>query len=582
MKKLCGLLGLMCALCVGFVFSQDNGGRPLAQLPPGEPFKLKPGSSFSASGSSPESIAPTADSDRYKISSDFNEALDVIKKNYVAGRSLDSSALVKSSIEGALHSLDPHSSFFDAEEFSSLLEEQDSEYSGIGATIANFYRNGTRETYVIATFPGSSSAKTGLRFGDKIVSVNNSQTTDKDSADVRDEVRGRSGSLVRVQVERADTGKIETLELRRGVVPQPSIPDYYMLRPGVGYVDLSGGFNYSTSVELASALKELHRQGMTSLVLDLRENTGGIVEQAVKVAEQFLPFGATIVSQKGRYQVDNRVWKSANRIPDQVPMVVLVNENTASASEIVAGALQDYDRALIIGDKTFGKGLVQNVINLPFGAGLTLTAARYYTPSGRSIQRDYSKMGMYDYYQSRVDLPDDQKARFECHTTTNRKVFGGDGIMPDDRIVIPQMDDAQAALLDPIFFFSRDLINGRIKGFESYRVPAAAKAGHRIVGGEITVPDELLTSFLSYAKNEKAYELAGKDLAGQKDFIRTRLRFDLAMSSFGSVPAEQVLVEQDQQVAKAAEVLPQAQQLAISAEKVRLTHRKLTSGGALR
>jgi len=191
-------------------------------------------------------------------------------------------------------------------------------------------------------------------------------------------------------------------------------------------------------------------------------------------------------------------------------------------------------------------------------------------------------MGMYDYYQSRVDLPDDQKARFECHTTTNRKVFGGDGIMPDDRIVIPQMDDAQAALLDPIFFFSRDLINGRIKGFESYRVPAAAKAGHRIVGGEITVPDELLASFLSYAKNEKAYELAGKDLAGQKDFIRTRLRFDLAMSSFGSVPAEQVLVEQDQQVAKAAEVLPQAQQLAISAEKVRLTHRKLTSGGALR
>ena len=210
MKKLCGLLGLMCSLCVGFVFSQDSSGRPLAQLPPGQPFKLGPGSSFSASGSSPESIAPTADSDRYKISSDFDEVLDVIKKNYVAGKSLDTSSLVKSSIEGALHSLDPHSSFFDANEFADLLQEQDSEYSGIGATIANFYKNGTRETYVIATFPGSSSAKAGLRFGDKIISVNNSPTTDKDSADVRDEVRGRGGSLVRVQVERADTGKIDT------------------------------------------------------------------------------------------------------------------------------------------------------------------------------------------------------------------------------------------------------------------------------------------------------------------------------------------------------------------------------------
>jgi len=524
----------------------------------------------------------TADSDRYRIANDFMEALDVIKKNYVGGKSLDSSALVKSSIEGSLHALDPHSSFFDAEEFSSLLQEEDSEYSGIGATIANFEKDGARETYVIATYPGSASAKANLRFGDKVIAVNDTATAERDSADVRDEVRGRSGSIVRIKVERADTGKVETLELRRGVVPQPSIPDFYMLRPGVGYVDLSGGFNYSTSAELAAALKELHRQGMTSLILDLRENTGGIVEQAVKVAEQFLPAGSTIVSQKGRYSIDNRVWKSMNRMPDQIPMVVLVNENTASASEIVAGALQDYDRALIIGDKTFGKGLVQNVINLPYGAGLTLTAARYYTPSGRSIQRDYSKIGMYDYYQSRVDLPDDQRAKFECHTTTNRKVFGGDGIMPDERIVAPPLDDAQSALLDPIFFFARDLINGRVKGSEQYRVPATAKSGKKVNGSEISVSDDLLNSFLSYAKKEPRPEFAGKDLAAQKDFIRTRLRFDLAMSSFGSVAATQILNQEDEQVAKAAEALPQAQQLAISAEKIRLNRRKSTSDGGTR
>ncbi|MEP6849413.1 MAG: S41 family peptidase [Acidobacteriota bacterium] len=573
MAKILGLFGLILVLGVGIVRPQERTAPPISQLPPPEPFKLRPGSQFSASGSSPNIREPIVDSEREKIISDVVEALGIIKKNY-AGGSTDPGSLVKSAIASSLHSLDPHSNYFDSAEYSSLLEEQQSEYSGIGATIVNYERNGQRDTYVIATYPGSPAERAHLRYGDKIVAVNDKPSNGKDSIDVRDEVRGKDGSIVRVKIERAETGAIETVELKRGVVPQPSIPDYYMLRPGIGYVDMSEGFNYTTAGELAEALKDLHRQGMTSLILDLRENPGGIVEQAVKTAEQFLPAGSVILSQRGRYRIDSRVWKSANRAVDSVPLVVLVNENTASASEIVTAALQDYDRALVVGEKTFGKGLVQNVINLPFGSGLTLTAARYYTPSGRSIQRDYSHLGLYDYFKSRTDLPEQEKVKFEAHTTTNRKVYGGDGIMPDERIAGTGLTPQQSALLDPLFFFSRDLIHGKVRGFEKYSVAPAAKSGRRVAGGEIAVPEGLIDTFVRYASADTDASFADRFLQDQKAFIRTRLRYDLAMSAFGSVVANQILTEEDPQVAKASEALPRAQQLEASAAKIRQNPRK--------
>jgi len=572
MTKIFGLIGLICILGIGTVRPQERVSQPISQLPQSDPFKIKPGSSFAASGSSPNIQKPVIDTERERIVSDMAEALDLIRKHYAGGKSSDQSSLVKSAIESSLHSLDPHSNFFDAQEYSSLLEEEQSEYSGIGATIVNYERNGERDTYVIATFPGSPADRAHLRFGDKILLVDDKPAIGKDSIDVRDEVRGKDGSLVRVKVEHA-SGAVETVDLKRTVVPQPSIPDYYMLRPGIGYVNMSEGFNYTTSGELANALRDLHRQGMTSLVLDLRENPGGIVEQAVKTAEQFLPAGSVILSQRGRYRIDTRVWKSTNKVADNVPVVVLVNENTASASEIVAGALQDYDRAIIIGEKTFGKGLVQNVINLPYGTGLTLTAARYYTPSGRSIQRDYSRLSLYDYFTNRTDLLEQDKVKFEAHTVTNRKVYGGDGIMPDERVANLGMTTQQSALLDPLFFFTRELITGGVKGFEKYNVPAGAKVGRRLAEGEISVPEPLVDAFINYTTAEKA-NMSTQELKDQRGFIRTRLRYNLAMSAFGSIAANQILLEEDPQLAKASEALPRAQQLEASAAKIRLNQHK--------
>jgi len=546
------------------VFPQAKIGSQFEEV---EPFKIQKGSSFQASvprqNQSPNPPIPSS-----KISQDFTEALEIIRKNYVDGKNINYNELTKSAIDSMLHSLDPHSNYFDAAEYQELLTDQQSEYFGIGATIANYERDGETNTFVIATFPDSPAARAGLRFGDKIISVDGERMTGKDSSIVRDKVRGRKGSIVRVSVERADTKKQETVELRRNRVPQPTIPDAYIIRDQIGYIDMSEGFNYTTADELSVALAELHKQGMKSLVLDLRENTGGILDQAVKVAEKFLPAGSVIVTQRGRFAIDNRVWRSMNRQPETVPLVVLVNDSTASASEIVSGALQDYDRALIVGENTFGKGLVQSIIDLPYGSGLTLTTAKYYTPSGRSIQRDYSKSSLYDYFNHKTAINDQSKT--EAKTITGRKVFGGDGITPDESIKNQELNTAQLELLDPVFFFSTELANGKVAGFENYQINEQIKYGSRVRPSDYPVDDDVLKAFKDYLSRSTEWKNLSLDTEAEKSFIKSRIRYNLVTAAFGTVSANQVLTENDKQVAKAVENLPRAGQLALLANKARL------------
>jgi carboxyl-terminal processing protease len=366
-------------------------------------------------------------------------------------------------------------------------------------------------------------------------------------------------------VERAATNRVETISIRRNSVAQPSIPDSYMLRPGVGYIDLSEGFNYTTSDEFDAALAALKRQGLKSLVLDLRGNGGGIVDQAVKVAEKFLPAGTLILTQRGRARIDNRVWRSQRVAPETMPLVVLVNGETASASEIVAGAFQDNDRALIVGERTFGKGLVQSVIGLPGGAGLTLTSARYLTPAGRSIQRDYSQLDLYDYFHHKTPAAA-AASSYAAHTVTDRTVFGGDGIQPDEPVVSEKLTDTQAALLDPLFFFAREAVSGRVLNQESYR-PAAFVFGKRVLPADAVVSDSLVAAFNGYAAADG--KISPEVLKAENVFIRERLRYNLAMASFGSISAGQVLIENDPQVAAALATLPRAAQLALLAARVR-------------
>lgn len=537
----------------GSVFSQKN-----TQLQEVEPFKIARGTSFSAS--TPRTVQNVAS--KNAIARDVSEALEVIRRQHVDAARLDYNELTKSAIGSMLRVLDPHSNYFDAAEYQDLLSEQRSEYSGIGATIANYRIGDAEETYVVSTFPDSPAFRAGLRFGDKILAVNGEPMAGKSSGEVRDKVRGRRGSSVRLMIERADSRQTETIEIKRNRVPQPSIPDAYLLRENIGYVDLTAGFNYTTIEELNVAIDELRAQGMGALILDLRDNPGGILEQAVRVAEKFLPAGQTIVMQRGRLSIDNRTWKSDNKKAETVPLIVLVNHSSASASEIVAGALQDYDRAVLVGEKTFGKGLVQSVISLPYNSGLTLTTAKYYTPSGRSIQRDYSEGNLYDYYNQKAALTDRKKQSRSAKTLSGRTIYGGDGIDPDVEFKKAQLNRTQIVLLDPLFFFSRELIAGRIANFESFRNNQPIRYGRRVRSSSLAIPDKLLIEFEKFAM--KNFQLPAAWLEKEKDFIKTRIRHHLATASFGSVTANQILIEDDPQVGKALEFLPRAEQFASS------------------
>ena len=552
MKRLAAL-----ALVI-FVSSLVNFSQQRANLTTGgdtDPFTIKRGTSFSASKPTTTADIPTSSvkGSTGEIVKDLSEALEILRNNFVAGERLDFNAVTKSALESALRTLDPHSTYFDPTDFKDLLTEEDSEYSGIGATVVSFRRDGHLDTYVASTMPGSPAAGK-LKFGDRIIKVDDEDMAEHASDDVSDAVRGENGTRVKLLVERAATGRVETLEIRRSMVARPSIRDAFVLPGGVGYIAMTEGFNTTTASELSAALKELHRLGAASLVIDLRDNPGGILEQAVRVAEKFLPTGAVIVSQRGRSKADNHVWKSTNRFPETMPLVLLVNENTASASEIFAGALQDHDRAYIVGQRTFGKGLVQSVYDTPYGSGLTLTTARYFTPSGRLIQRDYSSGAIYDYYNHRTDVTKQTEAR----TSGNRPVFGGDGITPDDTVEAKALLQSEDDLLDALFFFSRDVVYKREA--TDVTVPAAFVSD---MAAGIPVNDKLTTDFMAFVRKSSPL-ISAAELSSETAFINERLKYFLTLAARGDEAANRVLLLGDPQVQRAVAALPRAKEMSLA------------------
>ena len=505
------------------------------------------------------------------VERDFDEALSLIQEQYIDGKGLDYNALFKSSIIGMLRSLDPHSNYYDREEFEELKTDQRSEYFGIGASILNYTLGDDVDTFITATFENSPASKAGLRFGDRILEVDGVKMTGKPSIEVRDKIRGPRGSVVKIKIERAADKKIQTVEITRDAVPQPSLPDAYILRPGVGYVDMTRGFNYSTTEELQDALERLHAKGMTSLVLDLRNNPGGFLDQAIHVAEVFLPAGQLILTQKGRNGLRDNTYQSRNPSPDLTPLVILINGYTASASEIVAGAMQDHDRALIVGNTSFGKGLVQSIIPLEYGAGLTLTSAKYFTPSGRLIQRDYSNGGFYDYYThgglNRLGQTSDSKPQGqETKTDTGRAVYGGGGIQPDEDVNARTVNLAQRRLLNPIFAFSRELVNGRIHGLETYQVQREINFSHELTASDYQITDVVFKSFKDYVANDSEFRSLAALVDHNRAFVQLQLRTNIVTAAYGRAAADRVYITgDDPQVAKAVDVLPRARDLAMSA-----------------
>lgn len=502
-------------------------------------FNIGRGTLFSATTSKNQTAEKLKTPYSETILNDIDEAIDIITRNYYSSSDARPDILAKSGINSMLRSLDPHSSYYDPPEFEDLIGEQKSEYFGTGVTISDFERDGILESYVISTFPASAADRAGLRFGDRIIAVNGSLVAGLTSREIRGLIRGPLGTTVRLTIERS--GKLINFDLRRAKIASPTVTNAFLLGNGVGIIELSDGFSLTTPAEFDAALIKLKSEGMRSLILDLRGNPGGILESAIRVAERFLPAGRTIVSQRGRGIYDNRVWKSENRRPETIPLIILVNRETASASEVLAGALQDNDRALIVGEKTFGKGLVQTVIDLPGGGGLTLTTARYFTPSGRLIQRDYEKTGNYDYYRH-SDSPDPSTQKV-AKTRTNRTVYGGDGISPDKQAVLEQFTAGRIALLDPIFFFTREIIYGRIPGISVSDSPDS--------------PDEIKITpvFINFAKKWPGVSHLTKIDA---EWAVSRIRFNLILAMSGNSAAESYRLRNDPVVKTALNFLPDA------------------------
>ncbi|MEO6050608.1 MAG: S41 family peptidase, partial [Pyrinomonadaceae bacterium] len=451
------------------------------------------------------------------IQSDVKEALSVIQGNYVKSKTLDYNELFKSSIDTMLHTLDPHSNYFDAKEAEQFRTDQSSKYFGIGATIGDLSDADGKviATYIKATFDGAPANRAGLRYGDKIVEVNGTSMLGKPFSEVRTFLRGPRGTAAKIVVERLATGRRETVEIIRDAVPQPSIGEAYMIRPGVGYINMSGGFNQTTYDEFVLAMRELKAAGMQQLVIDLRNNGGGLVNQAYRVANTFLSVGQTIFTQKGRVEGANENYPAQNRAPDRSPVVMLVNRNTASASEILAGALQDHDRALIVGETTFGKGLVQNPFPLDHGSMLLLTIAKYQTPAGRLIQRDYSNGDLYNYYTEGGSLRDEntdvlKPKGAESKTDTGRSVYSGGGINPDVAVktqtITNEKNRVESKIAVPVFAFALDLVVGKVKGLETYKVERPIVYEYDIKFTDYPVNESVYSAFKQFASDK--YKIA--------------------------------------------------------------------------
>jgi carboxyl-terminal processing protease len=481
---------------------------------------------------------------------DFVKAIQSIEDNYAVIP--DKERLTHGAVMGMLHSLDPHSGFYGRREFSEMQDEQSSRFYGIGVTINQ--RNG--RIYVLGVSQGMPAERAGLRYGDAIIAVDGHSTKDWSQSDALKYVRGERGAEVNITVERAGEPRPLTVKITRDEVPFPSVRNFFMLRPGIGYIGLTGGFNQETTEELRDAISRLKGQGMASLILDLRRNPGGLLKQAIQVAETFLPKGIEIVSVRGRDgRYPNQVYRSENQNPETMPLVVLINGETASASEIVAAAVQDRHRARLVGEESFGKGLVQTIYTLRWRTGLALTTAKYYTPNGRSIQRPYNNVGIYDYYYAGRDEELSVRRSSKPGAGVKSEKRNGGGIKPDVIVKIPESD---IRLRDACFEFARLLVAGQIAGLGEYAVKRT-EYGYQLRGGEYQLTDQVIAAFRAFSRERRELQVSEDQLNRNIEYARRRIRAEMITAAYGVEVGERFLIESDAQALRAIEEIPKSQ-----------------------
>jgi carboxyl-terminal processing protease len=472
----------------------------------------------------------------------YSEVLSIAEENY--SESLDTQKTIYDSIRGMLKTLDPHSNFFDPKSFSQFREDQRGNFYGLGITIA--IRSG--KPTVISPIPGTPAYRLGIRSGDIISKIEGKTTDGLSIQDVVDKLRGPKGTTVNISIQREGISELLEFSIVRDEIPHYSIPLTFYMKPKVGYIKVDT-FTETTEKEISDSLKKLGPD-LEGLILDLRSNPGGYLQAAIAVADKFLKNGQDVLVTKGRIPSANHRYPATKGSDGPYyPMVVLINNGSASASEIVAGAIQDHDRGLIVGETSFGKGLVQTVFPLSQGAGVSLTTAKWYTPSGRLIQRDYAHKSYYDYYNNKGKETPPTEIKY---TDSGREVPGGGGIIPDVKVEVPKLNKFQTLLLSKSAFFTF---------VRTYNV------SHAAMEKSFDVNDVVLTEFRHFLNsNEIAYQET--DFTQDIDFIKRQIRYEYFLSHFTQEEASKVSLEGDPQVTKALEVLPEAKALFQNARKV--------------
>jgi carboxyl-terminal processing protease len=394
-----------------------------------------------------------------------------------------------------------------------------------------------------------------LRPGDVITKVDEKSTEGLNTTEVADMLKGPKGTIVKIQVSREGWDDPLTFNVTRDEIPRHSVDIVTLLKPGIGYVRLTQ-FNETTDREIADALKQLGANSLDGLILDMRGNPGGLLNEAVAVGDIFLEKNQLIVSYHGRSAPERRFYAIRGNQGMTVPLVILVNNNSASAAEIVTGAVQDHDRGLVVGETTFGKGLVQTVTPLSENTGLALTTARYYTPSGRLIQRDYKSISLYEYHYERKVPEHPTEIR---QTDSGRQVTGGGGITPDIIVDVPKPSKFQEQMyLQDVFFPQEQGVGGFTRSFLGTR-PA--------ITHNFEVDDKVMKEFRDYLTKHNIH-YTEPEFAENQDWVKRKIKQEVFMSAYGTQEGFKVLLDADPQVQKAIEAIPQARALYENARKV--------------
>jgi carboxyl-terminal processing protease len=494
--------------------------------------------------------------------------MEIIDRHYVDDVDIDE--LFDNATRGVLENLDPHSRYYSAEEYRAMQEQYRGDYAGIGVSFEMF--DGVLT--VLDALEGGPSQELGLRPGDEIIEVDGQSAIGWDQDMVYENVRGPAGTRVNVTIRRPGVDELLEYTITRGRVDIAAVSIVAMLNDDTGYIRL-GTFSQKTAEQVEQALNELEQRGMRRLVFDLRGNGGGLMSQALQLTDKFLEGGKMIVETRGRTAVANESIQTTDRdTHPEFPMIVLVNRASASASEIVSGALQDWDRALIVGETTFGKALVQNQFQFRDGSALFLTIARYYTPSGRLIQREYEGKEIEEYLAGvgdirseddpELDLEEDDEERPIYHTAAGRAVYGGGGIHPDVEVEPTRVSGIAALMYRAPF-----------RLFFRYGVRYATEHAAELpvdfddFNDSFVVTDAMIDDFIAFVRQpeirapleEIDVPLTDESFEPAREDIRIYIKSDIAAAIWGGDTGREVLLRYDDQVMDSVNLFPQAADL---------------------